>query len=264
MRDLRLANPSQVSFVVMTSTETTGAYTGPERRDIPVRGQRNGLAEWLELHPSTLSRLPVEALSALDLSLEAGREAEEKIARLRRSRRVLEEQVDELRAQALSDALTGASSRRALDVRLHHECTASRRTGNPFAVFLMDADNLKEVNDRYGHAAGDDYLKELTRRLVDNVRGMDMVARLGGDEFVVVCPMTDNAGAADLEARLDPALSADLQVRRGDRVRMSVSLGWIVTDGNHSPHELLAMADAAMYRAKGGRASSRAAEGPAG
>lgn len=242
----------------MTSTEhTNGTYAGPERRDLLVRDQRNGLAEWLELHPAALARLPSEALAALDLSLEAGREAEEKIRTLRRVRAVLEEQVDVLQSQALSDALTGASSRRALEVRLHHECTLSRRTGQVFAVFLFDADNLKEVNDRYGHGAGDDYLKELTRRLVDNVRGMDMVARLGGDEFVVLCPMTSHSGAADLEARLAPALSSDVAVRRGDRVRMSVSLGWVVADGSQSPLELLELADRAMYRAKTARGAGR-------
>ena len=242
----------------MTSTESTSVYAGPERRDLPVRDQRNGLAEWLELHPAALARLPSEALAALDLSLDAGREAEEKIRTLRRIRSVLEDQVGMLQAQALSDALTGASSRRALEVRLHHECSSSRRTGQLFSVFLLDADNLKDVNDRYGHAAGDDYLKELTRRLVDNVRGMDMVARLGGDEFVVLCPMTSHDGATELEARLMDALSRDVAVRRGDRVRMSVSLGWVVADGNQSPVELLELADRAMYQAKSRRGDRRA------
>ena len=216
---------------------------------MPVRSQRNGLAEWLDLHPGALSQLPGEALAALGLSLDASRAAEEKIRKLRSTRAVLEKQVGQLQALALSDPLTGAASRRALEVRLLQECNVMRRTGQPFAVFLLDADNLKQVNDTHGHGAGDDYLRELTRRLVDNVRGMDLVARLGGDEFVLVCPQTGAEGAAELESRLAVSLAEDVLLR-GERVRMSVSQGWVIADADRVPVELLEQADAAMYRAK--------------
>ncbi len=235
---------------MMTSAEPTKPYTGPERRDLETRAQRTVLAEWLELHPGALGHVPQPALGALDLSLQAGRAAEERIRSLRAMSFELQEKVRELQAQALTDTLTGAASRRALELRLNHECAVMRRSGQAFAVFMLDADNLKEVNDTYGHAAGDDFLRAMASQLVASVRDMDLVARLGGDEFVVVCPATSSPAAADLEARLAMEMSTDLTLAGGDTIRMSVSIGWVIAGPRYGSAELLQGADAAMYRVK--------------
>ena len=232
------------------STEPVAAYAGAERRDLVSRAQRNGLAAWLDLHPEILGHIRTEALGALDLSLDASRHAEEHIRGLRLHSIKLEEQVRELEAQALTDTLTGIASRRAMELRLNHECALMRRTGQAFSVFMLDADNLKEINDAYGHSAGDDYLRALARRVLESVRDMDMVARLGGDEFVVVCPATSAAGAAELEARLARELSSDVTFAGGETVRMSVSIGWVEAEPDCGSAAQLQRADEAMYRVK--------------
>jgi diguanylate cyclase (GGDEF)-like protein len=236
----------------MTSTEPE-VYAGPERRDVGARAQRNLLAEWLDLHPGSLGQVPAPALGALDLSLQAGRAAEKRIRDLRSRSARLEDQVRELEAQALVDTLTGVASRRALELRINHECAVMRRSGQAFAVFMLDADNLKEVNDTYGHAAGDDFLRAMGAQLLKSVRDMDLVARLGGDEFVVVCPGTAASTAAELEARLATELSDDITVAGGATIRMSVSIGWVIAGPHCGSAELLQGADAAMYRVKSGR-----------
>ena len=237
----------------MTSTESTQVYAGADRRDHEAREQRNTLAQWLDLHPRALGQVGPEAVGALDLTLQASREAEARIRRLRRLTTMLKQQVGSLQQQALSDGLTGVASRRAMEVRLAHECALLRRTGMPFAVFLLDADNLKDINDAYGHASGDDYLRELGRRLVMTVREMDMAARLGGDEFVLVCPGATLESAAELAGRLSTSLSASLVAGGVHQIPMSVSIGWVVAEPGATPEDLLQRADVTMYNAKAGR-----------
>ena len=245
---------------LMMGIDSAQVFTGQERRDLTAREQRNTLAVWLDLHPRALALLSSEAVGALDLTLQASRAAEERIRRLRNVTSVLKNRVTVLQEQALSDTLTQAASRRALELRLVHECALLRRTGMPFAVFLLDADNLKEINDAYGHASGDDYLRELAQRLVMTVRDMDLVARLGGDEFVLVCPHASLTSAAELADRLSIALSADVVAGGVHTIPMSVSIGWVVAEPGATPEDLLQRADATMYNAKAGRHFS----GPAG
>ena len=247
-------------MTVMTSTDSAQVFAGPDRRDHVAREQRNLLAQWLDLHPRALSQVGAEAVGALDLSLQASRAAEERIRRLRRMTTVLQHEVGVLQKQALSDTLTGAASRRAMELRLAQECALLRRTNTPFAVFLLDADNLKDVNDSYGHASGDDYLRELTRRLVMTVRDMDLVARLGGDEFVLVCPHASHASAAELAERLSESLSDTVVAGGLHSIPMSVSIGWVVAEPGATPADLLHRADQTMYHAKAGRKI----DGPAG
>jgi diguanylate cyclase (GGDEF)-like protein len=238
---------------LMTGMNSLQVFAGQERRDLVAREQRNTLAVWLDLHPRALAQVSGEAIGALDLTLQASRAAEERIRRLRNVTSVLKHRVVALQEQALTDTLTGAASRRALELRLVQECALLRRTGMPFAVFLLDADNLKEVNDTYGHASGDDYLRELARRLVMTVRDMDLVARLGGDEFVLVCPHATLTSAAELAGRLAIALGEDVVAGGVHTIPMSVSIGWVVAEPGATPDDLLQRADVTMYHAKAGR-----------
>jgi diguanylate cyclase (GGDEF)-like protein len=116
-------------------------------------------------------------------------------------------------------------------------------------VLFVDLDNFKRVNDVYGHAAGDDVLIALARRLAVTVRPADTVARLGGDEFVVICEDITEEGAVGLGARLEDAIREPLVVD-GVEHRMSASIGIALGRDGSSPDALLADADAAAYRAK--------------
>ncbi|MFN2463955.1 MAG: GGDEF domain-containing protein [Candidatus Dormibacteria bacterium] len=235
-------------------------FTGQERRDGLARDQRNALAKWLDLDPRTLGLVSGEAIGALGLALEANRAAGLRIRQLRRATTVLRDQVGVLQQQTLADPLTGVASRRALELRLEHECAMLRRTGIPFAVFVLDANSLKQVNDLWGHGSGDAFLRELAARLLVSVRGVDMVARLGGDEFVLVCPHASETSAADLAGRLSVALGKPMTAGPQGEIPMSVSTGWAIAEPGATPGQLLQRADEAMYRAKTNRTATTGAE----
>jgi diguanylate cyclase (GGDEF)-like protein len=114
-------------------------------------------------------------------------------------------------------------------------------------VLFVDLDNFKQVNDAYGHAAGDAVLVELGRRLRTAVRPSDTVARLGGDEFVVVCEHVDAPTALGLGGRLESAIREPLEVD-GVTHRLTASIG--VALGRTDPDTLLGDADSAVYEAK--------------
>jgi diguanylate cyclase (GGDEF)-like protein len=153
--------------------------------------------------------------------------------------------------RALHDALTGLATRPLLDDRLER---ALARPGTRCALLLLDLDGFKEVNDSYGHAAGDDVLRALGPRLLAAVRPTDTVARYGGDEFVVLCEDVDEPQAVDrIAQRVRRACSEPFAIAGGGQIELSgsVGIGWS-SDDVHTPLALLSAADAAMYRVKRG------------
>jgi diguanylate cyclase (GGDEF)-like protein len=118
----------------------------------------------------------------------------------------LERERDALRASALSDPLTGVANRRALLARIEYEIARHARSRRTFAVLMLDLDGFKLLNDRFGHPAGDDLLREVAGALARAVRDQDTVARMGGDEFCVLAPETDEAGCRRLVARVQSAM----------------------------------------------------------
>ncbi|MBU2665796.1 GGDEF domain-containing protein [Actinoplanes bogorensis] len=152
--------------------------------------------------------------------------------------------------QAGHDQLTGLANRPALLARL--EFALSRPRVDPYSpvLFYLDLNGFKQVNDRYGHSAGDFVLVEFARRLTAALRPGDVAARLGGDEFVVLAEDIDSRDeAAALRARLQE-LTAE-PVRRGDEIcAIGVSVGLAAAEGGHDADALLAAADAEMYVAK--------------
>ncbi|HZX54259.1 MAG TPA: sensor domain-containing diguanylate cyclase, partial [Ilumatobacteraceae bacterium] len=160
---------------------------------------------------------------------------------------------DSLAKLALRDPLTGLANRCLLEELLEAELARTQRTGAPLAVAYIDLDGLKEINDTYGHDAGDMVLCEVARRLVSIVRGVDVVARIGGDEFVVVYEPNDPSSDR-LADRIDAALSTSINVSEKISVRCAASVGTADTRlvGNNR-NQLLAAADDAMYQMKRAR-----------
>jgi diguanylate cyclase (GGDEF)-like protein/PAS domain S-box-containing protein len=164
---------------------------------------------------------------------------------------------DRLAALALRDPLTGLANRRLLDELLDAELARTQRSGVALAVAYIDLDGLKQVNDTYGHDAGDVVLCEAARRLVAIVRGADVVARLGGDEFVIVYEPTD-PNSDKLVDRIDAALGEPIEVASGVPVCCPASIGTADTRiVGWSATKLLAAADDAMYQVKRARRALR-------
>ncbi|GAA4830682.1 hypothetical protein GCM10025787_07070 [Saccharopolyspora rosea] len=158
---------------------------------------------------------------------------------------------------ALHDPLTGLANRALLSDRLEQGLQQLERGDAVLAVVLVDLDRLKPVNDRYGHAAGDQLLIAAARELQLAVRAGDTVARLGGDEFVVVSMLADENAAHALRDRVERRLNTEAVVH-GTSVRLSASVGHAVTaDPQDSPERLLDVADREMYSRKRRRRSDQ-------
>jgi diguanylate cyclase (GGDEF)-like protein len=175
---------------------------------------------------------------------------------LLRAFRWTEEQASEARI----DALTGLANRRALEEILAAEISRAHRFAHQLAVVLLDLDRFKEINDSFGHAAGDVMLRAVSRLLTSLARQGDTVARWGGEEFVVVLPETDLAGAQRFAERLRRTIEAHAV----GEMRTSASCGVATMLPEDNVEELLGAADQALYQAKsnGRNRTESAVRGP--
>jgi len=167
---------------------------------------------------------------------------------------------------SLTDGMTGLWNRRNFDLRLESELSRAVRFSEPFAVVFVELDQMKSVNDRHGHQAGDTVLIELARRLTEAVREVDLVARWGGDEFTLLLPKTGLAGALLLAEKIRTAVGATPFALETGSLYLTISVGVSAyPEHGSSGKDLVAAADAAMYRAKaGGRNRVEHAPGPEG
>ena len=155
---------------------------------------------------------------------------------------------------AHSDSLTRLANRRMFDLILERESLASRRSGKPTSLLLVDVDNFKHYNDRCGHRAGDAMLQAVAARLAARVgRPRDLCARYGGDEFAAILPETDAASAGKLAAQLVPDVAAlampHPQSDGAAVVTVSIGVAACNPEGETTA-SLLERADAALYKAK--------------
>jgi diguanylate cyclase (GGDEF)-like protein len=161
------------------------------------------------------------------------------------------EQSRQLEAIAFNDPLTGLANRRLLFDRLQRSLHAAQRNRNVTAVYFLDLDNFKTINDRFGHDAGDEVLRGMAQRWTSHFRAVDTVARWGGDEFVIITEGIDTAAdVRSVVARLRRATSEPFMLE-GEPVVIEISIGVAVgCRGSDNPEALIRCADAAMYRAK--------------
>ncbi|SDX17355.1 bifunctional diguanylate cyclase/phosphodiesterase [Thiocapsa roseopersicina] len=152
------------------------------------------------------------------------------------------------------DPLTELPNRLLLVSRLDHAIDVAAREGQLVALLLLDLDRFKDVNDSFGHPAGDDLLRQTARRLGGCLAAADTLARLGGDEFgILLEDIVDPQDAARVAERLITALGETTRLPDGSEVRIGASIGISVYQGqNEDAGEMLRQADAALYRAKAG------------
>ena len=178
------------------------------------------------------------------------------VARDVTERKALEEELERL---SRHDSLTGLLNRRSFDEALEAQLAYTRRYGSGGALLVIDLDRFKQINDEFGHAAGDEALCAVARVLSENLRRTDafgrdpeIVARFGGDEFALLLPEAEEAGAEAVAERLVELLAASPLRVDGCEVKLGISVGVALFDDDGCPpaKELLAAADRAMYAVK--------------
>ncbi len=178
--------------------------------------------------------------------------------------------VDKLHYLAAHDGLTGVWNRRAIFELMKREFEMAARLGTTTGVMMLDLDHFKDVNDTFGHPAGDEVLKESVRRLEQALRSYDLVGRYGGEEFLIVFPRCDEVQVKECAERVRLAIAEEPMVVDGTSIQITVSVGTTVVDSTvNNEAEALATADAALYNAKANgrnrtahRSPSEAGRGP--
>jgi diguanylate cyclase (GGDEF)-like protein len=214
-----------------------GALDGAERIEVPLHGTDTSFGLLVLVGPTFAEE---DRLNAVTLAAHAVVALEN--ARLHR---VVEH-------QALVDGLTGLANRRHAQETLETELARAERFGGGVALVFCDLDAFKDVNDRHGHLAGDDVLRELALVLRDTVRAVDLAARWGGEEFALLLPGTDASGAAQLAERARAALEErTILSQEGEPIHVTASFGVAASpEHGHGAEELLRAADRALYEAK--------------
>ena len=160
-------------------------------------------------------------------------------------------EIEEVSRRARTDALTGLANRRAFDEHLSQLLAHADRFGHSLSLVLVDVDHFKNVNDTWGHEAGDLVLKAIAQTLQDGVRAVDICARFGGEEIALLLPQTALGGAAELADRLRQRVSEQPVMWQGNDIKVTVSCGVACyPDGVLTKEALFAGADRALYEAK--------------
>lgn len=156
----------------------------------------------------------------------------------------------ELKKAAILDPLTGAYNYRYFQSEL--KSVVDEKSGNPISLIMIDINNFKDINDTFGHLAGDKLLQDVTAVLKENVRGADTVARYGGDEFAVILPGTDTEIALQVAGRIEKAIASHIFKFEETEIRSTVSWGAITTVDKQvsSISNIIEMADKKLYNMK--------------
>ena len=226
-----------------------GYRSGDIKGGISVRFNIDAIAAAHSRNLATLISLALISILALSLIISR------LISRLSRRLKNAEQKLQQI---AITDELTGLKNRRYLLERLNIELIRMRRSGRPLACIIFDLDHFKQVNDTFGHQAGDHALREIASHVQEQCRANDILSRFGGEEFVVILPDTDPAGAREIAERLRRTiLSCRITLADGQVLTLTASFG--VAGLAKAPRnldqaevDLLNRADEALYRAKAG------------
>ena len=194
----------------------------------------------------------VEAINAgADDFISKPYSVEELQARLRVGRRISQLEQD-LRLKATHDSLTGLYNRGTILDILRSAMARHQRNSYPVSIIFADLDHFKQTNDRYGHQAGDDVLREVAGRAKRVLRPYDSFGRYGGEELLIVLPECGDSGALAVAERVRAAIADQPVMSNGGEIKASLSLGVATADRGTPLHfeELISRADSALYRAK--------------
>lgn len=157
---------------------------------------------------------------------------------------------EKMQRQATTDGLTGLVNHRTFYEILEKELWRSRRYGGRISLIMVDVDNLKKINDAYGHRAGDKAIREISRRIKECIRQIDTAARYGGDEFAVILLNTSLEDAIIVAQRMVDAVANSQATWQKEQIPLSISVGLGQYDAETSPEDITSRSDQALYLAK--------------
>ena len=157
---------------------------------------------------------------------------------------------EKMQHQAATDGLTGLVNHKRFYEILETELWRSRRYGGQLSLIMVDVDNLKKINDHYGHRAGDKIIRQISRKMKECIRQIDTAARYGGDEFVVILPNTSLGDAVVVAERMVDAVSHSPVNWKKEQITPSISVGLGQCDADASPEDIASRSDQALYTAK--------------
>jgi diguanylate cyclase (GGDEF)-like protein len=157
---------------------------------------------------------------------------------------------ERIQHQATTDGLTGLVNHKTFYEILEKELWRTRRYGGQISLIMVDIDNLKKINDAYGHRAGDKVITEISRKIKGCVRQIDTAARYGGDEFAVILPNTSLADAVVAAERMVNTVADSPITWKKEQIGLSVSVGVGEYDAESSPEDITSRSDQALYMAK--------------
>jgi len=170
---------------------------------------------------------------------------------------MLKEAVKSLAKVSNQDSLTGVYNRRYLEISMGREFNRAQRYGHPFSAIILDLDHFKNINDSFGHAAGDEVLKVISARIHEALRTPDTLGRFGGEEFVIVLPETDLASAASIAERLRKTIEEKPVIFQNDmlyediEIKVSASIGVTSLRNDTLDYQtMIQEADTALYQSK--------------
>ena len=158
--------------------------------------------------------------------------------------------IKKLSDAAATDPLTQCYNRREFEVQLKRHISNAARHNKELSVFMFDLDHFKEVNDTYGHQAGDLVLQELSALVKNNIRTADVLSRYGGEEFIAILPETNKQKAMELANRIRENIETRRIKTNGDEIRVTASFGVATLKESSDMDQLIHDADAMMYKAK--------------
>ena len=183
-------------------------------------------------------------------AFESGEDAKRRIADAERQIAALKGELEAVTMLLHTDPLTGALNRRGIEDAFHREASRADRRATPLAIGIIDLDNFKLLNDRYGHQAGDDALVLLARTARQALRPNDSFGRLGGEEFIVMLPDTDLENARCCMLRLQEKFAEAAPLPGARPIRVTFSAGVTERLTNEQLEPALVRADRALYEAK--------------